>query len=201
MLTEWIEIDHLQCEIRRVEGFDVQLSNYAGQELNCDSDSFHALHYDLWSKAAPGKMTVAGWQENRIAKWRSDIEVTIVDLHGKPYSGSTMLADIRQVYGKKLWRPVWPATYTLFFCFKFRDYSAALRLKERLVDDEYEVKYKEQGLMLWKHHLVVGRIQQVRVPDFRFFHWRDKFVALADKHTGILEYSFQNDYRFTLGED
>ena len=87
-------LKQLERGIAELEGFDVVLA-LTGRAV---SNTKQVLTRYTYARAARGAFTVAHWRETRFANAYPGYTVTVLNGHGKPVHGKTLLSSVRASY-------------------------------------------------------------------------------------------------------
>lgn len=174
---------HLQSEIRYIEGFDVLIFQGISR-IDEDGDAFRDIHYNIWSKAAPGKMTVNKWIMSRFRKVLPRSTPQVLYPNGRIADGIDCLASIRDCYNR-LRVFEWPKFYELYFKFVLMDRATSLQLKKELLDAGYMAGYIEEGF-LFRDYFVIAKTPKIRVPYYQYLKIYSYIQSIAKKYTATV---------------
>jgi hypothetical protein len=178
----WITTDHVQSEIRFIEGFDVILF-HEGEPINLDQDEFVDFHYDMWSRAAPRKMSIGDWISKRFNRKFPDLQVALLGRNGESLDLHISLEVVRSDTPFPFIR--WPDTWVEHYKYKVDSKEVALRLKSDLIENGFRAKYLEEGLV-FKDYYVLAESPRFRVLSHQYPSVIAEIERLAQKHTGIV---------------
>lgn len=91
----------VERQIGNLEGFDVVIRHPDGRDARSDlgSGSRPGLpSYNRHTNAARGAWTVHHWKEVRFAQLYSGWDCDVLDVHGEPVIGNTLLRSVRETY-------------------------------------------------------------------------------------------------------
>ena len=165
-----------------------------GAEYDFDQGAFTLVHYDLWSRCAPDKMTVGHWRKRRFSRVVQDVYAKVHLNDGREAADHCTLGALRAMAPVHYVRPMWPNVQPIYFKYICPAAAVAYRLNEELQEAEYTSKTKIDEGWIFKHYEVVGMLPETRIFPWEYVEWHDAMSRRAQKFSSTLDVSFYARY-------